>query len=229
MERNQEGMMKKPEFNALRLSMVERQIEGRGIASLLLLAAMRRVRRERFVPDDMQHLAYEDGPLAIGEGQTISQPYVVALMIEALALQGGEKVLDIGTGSGYCAAVLACIAGEVFGIERLPVLAEHAREVLRNEAFGNVHVRCGDGTLGWPEAAPFDGIVVAAGGPSIPSALTDQLAVGGRLVMPVGGEHTSQDLVRLTRISATGYERESLGGVRFVPLLGAAGWPEEPG
>lgn len=221
--------MKKPDFSALRLSMVDRQIQQRGIASLLVLAAMRRVRRERFVPDDMQLLAYEDGPLAIGEGQTISQPYVVALMIEALELQGGETVLDIGTGSGYSAAVLACIAGEVFGIERLPVLAERAREVLRNEGFDNVHVRCGDGTLGWPEVAPFDGIVVAAGGPSIPSALTDQLAVGGRLVMPVGGEHTSQELVRLTRLSETGYERENLGGVRFVPLLGAAGWPVEPG
>lgn len=206
--------------------MVEYHIQGRGITSPLVIEAMRRVRRERFVSDDMQQLAYEDGPLGIGEGQTISQPYVVALMVDALNLQGGEKVLDVGTGSGYGAAVLGCIAAEVFGIERIPALAAHAREVLRAEGFSNVHVYCGDGTLGMPEVAPFDGIVVAAGGPSVPQALKDQLTVGGRLVMPVGGEHISQDLVRITRVSTSGYERENLGGVRFVPLLGAQGWPE---
>lgn len=209
--------------------MVEYQVQGRGITSTLVTEAMRRVRRERFVPEDMQLLAYEDGPLGIGEGQTISQPYVVALMIDALNLQGGEKVLDVGTGSGYGAAVLGCIAGEVFGVERLPTLAARARDVLRAEGFSNVHVYCGDGTLGMPEVAPFDGIVVAAGGPSVPQALKDQLTIGGRLVMPVGGEHISQDLVRITRVSASEYESESLGGVRFVPLLGAQGWPEEFG
>lgn len=206
--------------------MVEYHIQGRGITSPLVIEAMLRVRRERFVSEDMQQLAYEDGPLGIGEGQTISQPYVVALMVDALNLQGGEKVLDVGTGSGYGAAVLGCIADEVFGIERLPTLAAHAREVLRAEGFSNVHVYCGDGTLGMPEVAPFDGIVVAAGGPSVPQALKDQLTIGGRLVMPVGGEHISQDLVRITRVSTSEYERESLGGVRFVPLLGAQGWPE---
>lgn len=206
--------------------MVEYHIQGRGITSPLVIEAMLRVRRERFVSEDMQQLAYEDGPLGIGEGQTISQPYVVALMVDALNLQGGEKVLDVGTGSGYGAAVLGCIADEVFGIERLPTLAAHAREVLRAEGFSNVHVYCGDGTLGMPEVAPFDSIVVAAGGPSVPQALKDQLTIGGRLVMPVGGEHISQDLVRITRVSTSEYERESLGGVRFVPLLGAQGWPE---
>ncbi|MDX1598143.1 protein-L-isoaspartate(D-aspartate) O-methyltransferase [uncultured Marinobacter sp.] len=218
--------MNESDFTSRRMSMVELQIRGRGITSPLVIEAMRRVRRERFVPEDMEQLAYEDGPLAIGEGQTISQPYVVALMVDALNLQGGEKALDVGTGSGYGAAVLGCIAGEVFGIERLPALAAHAREVLRAEGFSNVHVYCGDGSLGMPEMAPFDGIVVAAGGPSVPQALKDQLTVGGRLVMPVGGEHISQDLVRITRVSTSEYERESLGGVRFVPLLGEQGWPE---
>lgn len=219
--------MDAPDFTARRLSMVDYQIRGRGQFSPLVLAAMRRVRREQFVPDELKEQAYDDGPLPIGHGQTVSQPYIVALMAEALSMQGGEKVLDIGTGSGYGAAVLACIAGEVFGIERLSPLAQQACRVLLAEGFLNVHVRCGDGTLGWPEAAPFDGIVVAAGGPGIPETLKNQLAIGGRLVMPVGSEFGGQELVCITRVSRSGFERESLGDVRFVPLLGAEGWSAE--
>lgn len=219
--------MNAPDFTARRLSMVDHQIRDRGISAPLVLDAMSRVRREQFVPTQRQEQAYDDGPLQIGHGQTISQPYIVALMAEALELRGGEKVLDVGTGSGYGAAVLACIADEVFSIERLSVLAQRARRVLLAEGFLNVHLRSGDGTLGWPDAAPFDGIVVAAGGPSIPETLTHQLAPGGRLVMPVGSESGSQELVRITRGASSGFARESLGSVRFVPLLGAEGWPAE--
>ncbi|MCK7550909.1 MULTISPECIES: protein-L-isoaspartate(D-aspartate) O-methyltransferase [Marinobacter] len=219
--------MDAPDFTARRASMVDYQVRGRGQFSPAVLAAMRRVRREQFVPDELREQAYDDGPLPIGHGQTVSQPYIVALMAEALSMQGGEKVLDIGTGSGYGAAVLACIAGEVFGIERLPQLAQQACRVLLAEGFLNVHVRCGDGTLGWQEVAPFDGIVVAAGGPGIPETLKNQLVIGGRLVMPVGSEFGGQELVLITRVSRSGFERESLGEVRFVPLLGAEGWPAE--
>ncbi|MGM0766784.1 MAG: protein-L-isoaspartate(D-aspartate) O-methyltransferase [Pseudomonadota bacterium] len=217
--------MNAPDFSARRLAMVDHQIRGRGISSVAVLEAMRKVRRDKFVPADIREQAYDDGPLPIGHGQTISQPYIVALMVEALGLQGGEKVLDVGTGSGYGAAVLACIAAEVFGIERLSALVQRARRVLLAEGFLNVHVRCGDGTLGWPEAAPFNGIIVAAGGPEVPEALQNQLAPGGRLVMPVGSEFGGQELVRVTRRARSGFRRESLGAVRFVPLLGAEGWP----
>ncbi|MBS8240946.1 protein-L-isoaspartate(D-aspartate) O-methyltransferase [Marinobacter lipolyticus] len=215
-----------PDFTARRLAMVEHQIHARGISSPLVLDAMGRVRREKFVPAANREQAYDDGPLSIGLGQTISQPYVVALMVEALGLQGGEKVLDVGTGSGYGAAVLACIASEVFGIERLSTLAQRARRVLLAEGFLNVHVQCGDGTVGWPGAAPFDGIIVAAGGPDVPETLKVQLATGGRLVMPVGSEFGGQELVRITRQTPSRFRRETLGGVRFVPLVGAEGWPE---
>lgn len=218
--------MDAPDFAARRCAMVDYQIHGRGIVSLPVLDAMRRVRREQFVPEELREQAYDDGPLPIGYGQTVSQPYIVALMAEALALQGGEKVLDVGSGSGYGAAVLACIAGDVFGIERLPSLVQQACRVLLAEGFLNVHVRCGDGTLGWPQAAPFDGIVVAAGGPGVPDTLKKQLAIGGRLIMPVGSEFSGQELVRVTRVSLSGYEYEGLGDVRFVPLIGAEGWPE---
>lgn len=211
-------------FTSRRESMVDYQIISRGIDDPLVVEAMRRVHREAFVPDSLQDAAYEDGPLPIGAGQTISQPYIVALMTDALELRGGDRVLDIGTGSGYAAAVLACIAAEVFGIERIPELAERARKNLAAEGFDNVRVRCGDGTLGWPEEAPFDGITVAAGAPAVPDALKHQLAIGGHLVIPVGSEHISQTLMRVTRVSEDEFRTENLGGVRFVPLLGEQGW-----
>ncbi len=204
--------------------MVDYQIISRGIDDPLVVEAMRRVHREAFVPDSLRDAAYEDGPLPIGAGQTISQPYIVALMTDALELRGGERVLDIGTGSGYAAAILACIAAEVFGIERIPELAERARKNLVAEGYDNVRVRCGDGTMGWPEEAPFDGITVAAGAPAVPDALKHQLAVGGHLVIPVGSEHISQSLMRVTRVSQDEFRTENLGGVRFVPLLGEQGW-----
>ncbi|MCK7546767.1 protein-L-isoaspartate(D-aspartate) O-methyltransferase [Marinobacter koreensis] len=212
------------DFQSWRQSMVDYQIVSRGIDAPRVVEAMRRVHREAFVPENLKAEAYADGPLPIGSGQTISQPYIVALMVDALDLTGGEKVLDIGTGSGYAAAVLACIAGEVFSIERIPELAQQARENLANEGFDNVRVRCGDGTLGWPEEAPFDGIAVAAGAPVVPEALKCQLAIGGHLVIPVGSGQVSQSLLRITRLSEDTYSRQDLGGVRFVPLLGEQGW-----
>lgn len=216
--------MKTDEFEARRASMVDDQIIARGITSPLVIEAMRRVPRDRFVINSMIDCAYDDGPLPIGAGQTISQPYIVALMAEALELDGGEAVLDIGTGSGYAAAVMACIARQVFGIERIPELAQRAGQVLAELGYDNVTVRCADGTLGWPEKSPFDGICVAAGAPAVPEALKAQLAVGGRLVIPVGSEYSVQSLQRITRLSEAEYRTEDLGGVRFVPLLGEQGW-----
>ncbi|MBZ2168668.1 protein-L-isoaspartate(D-aspartate) O-methyltransferase [Marinobacter sp. F4216] len=217
-------MSEQAEYSRLRNWMVDQQIMGRDILSPLVIEAMRRVPRERFVPPDLRDCAYDDGPLPIGEGQTISQPYIVALMADALDLKGGETVLDIGTGSGYAAAVMASIAGRVYSIERIESLAEKAARVLAAEGYDNVDVRCGDGTMGWPEKAPFDGICVAAGAPAVPDALKQQLAIGGHLVVPVGSEHTSQSLRRVTRVSETEFRTEDLGGVRFVPLKGEQGW-----
>jgi len=212
------------DFESLRASMVDYQLVARGIESPQVLEAMGRVAREQFVPERMRDSAYEDGPLPIGSGQTISQPYIVALMTEALDLQGGERVLDIGTGSGYAAAVLGCIAGEVFSIERIPELADRAAATLASQGFDNVEVRCGDGTMGWPEHQPYDGIIVAAGAPAVPESLKHQLAVGGHLVIPVGSEHGAQSLIRITRLAEDEFRTEDLGGVRFVPLLGEQGW-----
>ena len=187
-----------------------------------VLAAMGRVERERFVPADAVALAYADRPVPIGWGQTISQPYVVAWMAAALQLRPGERVLDVGTGSGYAAAVMAELGAQVWGIERVPALVERARVSLAAAGY-TARVRCGDGTLGWPELAPFAAICVAAAGPSVPPALQQQLAVGGRLVMPVGPED-EQALVRVTRPSAAEFLVEELGPVQFVPLIGAQGW-----
>jgi len=209
---------------ALRRNMVERQLAGRGIRAPLVLDAMSTVRREGYVPSYLGEFAYDDTPLPIEEEQTISQPYIVAVMTDALELQGGEKVLEIGTGSGYAAAVLGQIAAEVYTVERHELLAKTAAERLQRDKFDNVHVRCGDGTLGWPEAAPFDAIVVAAGGPDVPQALREQLAIGGRLVIPVGKTVGLQQLVRVTRKTEDEYESEDLASVRFVPLVGEAGW-----
>ena len=185
---------------------------------------MRKVPRERFLPGGEGIFAYDDSPLPIGQGQTISQPYIVAYMVEALDLEGGEKVLEIGTGSGYAAAVLAEIAGEVYTIERIEGLATRARDVLKDLGYDNVHVRQSDGTLGWPEQAPFDGIVVTAAAPDLPDALKRQLKIGGHLVIPVGQTKWYQALVRVTRVAETEYETEDLLPVRFVPLIGEEGW-----
>lgn len=207
--------------------MIDRQIRARGVTSPLVLDAMREVPREVFLPEKLREFAYEDAPLPIAGGQTISQPYIVAMMIEALDLKGGEITLDIGTGSGYAAAVLSRIAAEVYSVERVAELAEQAKATLAAHGFGNVHVLQGDGTQGWSIHAPYDAIVVAAGGPRIPESLKSQLKVGGRLVMPVGLDHYTQELVRCTRVAEHEYKIEELADVRFVPLLGEEGW--QPG
>ena len=213
-----------------RALMVERQIRARGVHDAHVLAAMAAVPREAFLPPELAEHAYEDAPLPIAAGQTISQPFIVALMTEALELRGGETVLEIGTGSGYAAAVLASVAKRVFTIERIPELAEVARGRLAELGYSNVEVGCGDGTLGWAEHGPFDAIVAAAGGPDLPRALFDQLAIGGRLVMPIGSSR-DQQLVRVTRTGEHQFQRDDLGAVRFVPLIGAHGWAEagDPG
>jgi protein-L-isoaspartate(D-aspartate) O-methyltransferase len=215
------------DHEAKRRKMVEEQIAARGVRSETVLQAMGSVRREGFVPSYLGEFAYDDTPLPIEEEQTISQPYIVALMIEALDLDGTERVLEIGTGSGYAAAVLAEIAREVFTIERHQGLAQLAQGRLAEHGYENVEVRCGDGTLGWPEHAPFDAIVVAAGGPTVPDTLREQLEIGGRLVIPVGSEIGRQTLVKITRTGLDQFEREDLGGVRFVPLVGEEGWHAE--
>jgi protein-L-isoaspartate(D-aspartate) O-methyltransferase len=216
--------MSAPDFAKRCAAMVERQVSSRGIRSELVLAAMRSVPREKFLPDSMHEFAYEDSPLPIAEGQTISQPYIVALMTEALALDGGEEVLEIGTGSGYAAAVLSRIAKNVYTVERIGQLAEKAAAVLADLGYGNVHVLHGDGTLGWTDHAPYDAIVVAAGGPEVPESLKRQLKVGGRLVIPIGRDTRVQELVRVTRVSHDEYATEDLADVRFVPLVGEEGW-----
>ena len=205
--------------------MVERHIRARGVSDPRVLAAVGSVPREAFLPPELAEFAYDDRPLPIEAGQTISQPYVVALMTEALQLGPDEDVLEIGTGSGYAAAVLAGVARRVYTIERHAELADLARERLARLGYANVLVQCGDGTLGWPEHAPYGAIVAAAGGPQVPHALIEQLAVGGRLVMPVGTSR-AQELVRITRVSATELRREDLGAVQFVPLIGEQGWAE---
>jgi protein-L-isoaspartate(D-aspartate) O-methyltransferase len=214
------------DFESARDRMVRHQIEGRGVRDPRVLAAMREVPREAFVPPGLQEFAYEDSPLPIEAGQTISQPFIVAEMIESLELRGGERVLDIGTGSGYAAAVLARIAGEVYSVERHAELVELARARFAELGIHNVHVLHGDGTLGWPEHAPYDAVVAAAGGPDIPSALRDQLKVGGRLVIPIGPTPREQKLIRETKVAPRKMSRTDLGSVRFVPLVGAAGWPD---
>ena len=208
----------------LREDMVSQQIESRGVRSPRLLDAMRKVPREQFLPEQLREFAYDDTPLPIAAQQTISQPYIVAFMIEGLALSGGERVLEIGTGSGYAAAVLAEIAGKVFTIERIEELASAASSTLARLGYDNVEVVHADGTLGLPEAAPFDAIVVAAGGPSVPESLKQQLRIGGRLVIPVGSYRGVQELVRVTRLSQSEFRTEDLADVRFVPLIGEQGW-----
>jgi protein-L-isoaspartate(D-aspartate) O-methyltransferase len=202
--------------------MVDSQLRQRGITDERVLASMARVPRELFVPESMRELAYEDGALPIGSGQTISQPFIVAAICSLLELRGDEHVLDVGTGSGYQAAVLAELAREVTTIERVPELYEHARSLLADAGYRNLDVRLGDGSLGVPERAPFDAIAVAAAAPSIPYALYDQLVEGGRLVVP-RGTRWGQELVQVVKTQEGPTERASIP-CRFVPLVGAGGF-----
>ncbi|MFO7903836.1 MAG: protein-L-isoaspartate(D-aspartate) O-methyltransferase [Pirellulaceae bacterium] len=203
-------------------------IERQGIRDAAVLDAMRSVPREAFLPPKLHEFAYRNAPLPIGNEQTISQPFVVALMTAALELEPGNKVLEIGTGSGYAAAILGEIVQEVYTVERYGELAEKARACLRKAGYTNVHVLHGDGTQGWPEHAPYDAIIVAAGAPAAPPPLLDQLRVGGRLVIPIGRHRNVQELLRIRKRGDQDYKEESLGGVRFVPLVGTSGWDESP-
>ncbi len=204
--------------------MVREDLAGRGIVDQRVLEAMRAIPRHLFVPPRYRPQAYADSPLPIGNNQTISQPYIVALMTQLLRLQGGERVLEVGTGSGYQAAVLATLAGEVHTVERHSRLAEIARQRLGRLEYKNVHVHIGDGSRGWPPAAPYDGILVTAAAPRVPAILLEQLATGGRLVIPVGGSK-GQTLERWTRFEDH-YQDEAIAPVAFVPLLGEFGWKE---
>jgi protein-L-isoaspartate(D-aspartate) O-methyltransferase len=206
--------------------MVRRQMEARGIFDPLILDAFRTVPREEFVDEGQRQWAYDDHPLPIEAGQTISQPYIVALMIEAAELRPGDKVLEVGAGSGYAAAVMSRIAREVVGIERQHDLVEVARERLQRLGYHNVTIVEGDGTRGCPGEAPFDAILAAASGSHVPRPLVDQLAPGGRLVMPIGDPGWVQELVKLTKRPDGTTEQKNLGGVRFVPLIGEEGWRE---
>jgi protein-L-isoaspartate(D-aspartate) O-methyltransferase len=207
-----------------RLLMVETQIAARGILDPRVLGAMRDIPRHSFIPADLASAAYHDRPLPIGHGQTISQPYIVALMTELLALQPHDRVLEIGTGSGYQAAILAHLSAEVISIERIEPVAERARKLLADLGITNITIIVGDGTEGYPPGAPYDGIIVTASTPGIPPPLREQLADGGRLVAPVGGRDL-QELVRLVR-RGDRIVQESYGGVMFVPLIGRHGWQD---
>jgi protein-L-isoaspartate(D-aspartate) O-methyltransferase len=213
------------DFPKARLKMVEEQIVSRGIKDARLIAAMKKIPRHLFVEEALQNQAYSDHPLPIGEKQTISQPYMVALMTEAMLLTGREKVLEIGTGSGYQTAILAELSDKVFSIERIRSLAIRARELLYELGYFNVEIKIFDGTFGWMEKSPFDVIIVTAGSPDIPQPLIDQLATGGRLVIPVGDAFV-QDLFRVTK-TEEGIKKEDLGGCRFVKLIGKYGWETE--
>ncbi|MBI5598688.1 MAG: protein-L-isoaspartate(D-aspartate) O-methyltransferase [Deltaproteobacteria bacterium] len=214
--------MEKDVYARARSAMVETQIIARGIKQKEVIEAMLAVPRHLFVDEGLKSQAYGDYPLPIDEGQTISQPFMVAYMTESLKLKGGEKVLEIGTGSGYQAAVLSLIASRVFSIERVTSVAIKARRLLDTLHYSKVIIKIDDGTLGWPEEAPFDAIIVTAASPEIPPVYMQQLAEGGRLLIPVGGEFV-QDLVRVTRRQGR-ILRESLGGCRFVKLIGRYGW-----
>src|SRR6266576_3592651 len=217
-----------PETRGPRTRMVMRQLAGRGVRDQRVLAAMRWAPREWFLPPHLAADAYSDAPLPIGSGQTISQPYVVALMTERLAPRRNARILEIGTGSGYQTAILAylCASGKVFTIERLTDLLVEAEERFRRLGLTNIETRLGDGAAGWPECAPFQGIIVTAAAPSVPTPLTDQLAPGGRLVIPIG-DLASQELVIIQRGPAGLVERHA-GGVRFVPLISRLAFTEEP-
>ncbi len=213
------------EYEKQRERMVSDQIERRGLHSPRLLNAIRQVPRHIFVPQESRDQAYMDGPLSIGCGQTISQPYIVALMTSLLALEGNENVLEVGTGSGYQAAILAHLAATVHTVERIDTLANRARESLNSLGLTNVHVHLGDGTTGWPENAPYQGILVTAAAPAPPKPLLDQLAPGGKLVIPVGGPGHQQLVV--WQPSGAGFTSEEIIPVAFVPLRGEHGWKDE--
>lgn len=212
------------EYATARNRMVENQLISRGINDPRVLDALRKVPRHRFVEEALYSQAYNDHPLPIGEKQTISQPYMVALMTEALELQGGERVLEIGTGSGYQTAILAELAEKIYSIERIRTLSVKAQRILDDLGYFNVVLKVGDGTMGLKEEAPFDGIMVTAGSPDVPQPLVDQLAMGGRLVVPVGDRYT-QSLIKIVRVKE-GITKTDLGGCRFVNLLGTHGWKE---
>lgn len=214
------------DFSISRRRMVEQQVLARGVSDQRVIDAMLKVPRHKFVEEAFENQAYQDAPLPIGEKQTISQPYMVAVMSEALLLTGTETVLEVGTGSGYQAAVLALLADRVFSLERIPSLARRARKVLDDCGYSKVNIRVADGTRGWQEMAPFDAIVVTAGAPDVPQEYLQQLVVGGRLVIPVGNRD-SQVLMRITRTGDSEYKEERLLGCRFVPLIGSYGWQDE--
>ncbi len=209
-------------YRDARQVMVETQLKRRGIRDPRVLAAMSKIPRHHFVPRHLRDQAYGDYPLPIGEDQTISQPYIVALMTQALELTENDKVLELGAGSGYQAAILAELAAQVFTVERIASLAQAAQQALAALGYTNVHLRVADGTLGWPEEAPFDAILVTAGSPQVPPPLVEQLAVGGRMLIPVGDSY-SQTLTRVRR-TPEGLKHEYLGGCRFVKLIGKHGW-----
>jgi len=214
--------MTEEEYTQERKRMVAEQIASRGLHDLRLLTAMEAVPRHRFVPSDHLTWAYSDGPLPIGFGQTISQPYIVAFMTDALHLTGSERVLEIGTGSGYQAAILGQMAAEVHTVEFIPELSAQAEKVLQELGFANVHVHSGDGSLGWLEAAPYDGVLVAAAAPRLPQPLLDQLAEGGRIILPVGSRGFQQ--LEIWERRGKKFEHEASIPVAFVPLRGEHGW-----
>ena len=212
------------DFVAEREAMVERQLMHRGICEAQILDAFRAVPREAFVSPELGHMAYEDHPLPIEARQTISQPYIVALMIQAAEISASDRVLEIGSGSGYAAAVISRIASRVIGVERQHELVEIARERMSRLGYDNVEIVEGDGTKGWPGAAPYDAILAAASGSHVPKSLIDQLKPGGRIVMPLGDPGWVQTLVKLKKRADGTLQQFDLGGVRFVPLIGAEGW-----
>lgn len=214
------------DYSVARRKMVDEQIIRRGVTDPRVIEAMLRVPRHKFVEDALASQAYSDFPLPIGAKQTISQPFMVAMMSESLQLCGDEKVLEVGTGSGYQAAVLALLADRVFSLERIPELARRARRILDSNGFTKVNIRLTDGTYGWEDQAPFDAIMVTAGAPSVPRTYLDQLAVGGRLVIPVG-DRLGQVLMRYTRESEDDFKEERLLNCRFVPLIGNHGWKDD--
>jgi protein-L-isoaspartate(D-aspartate) O-methyltransferase len=205
-------------------SMIDSQLKSRGISSFEVLRAMSVVPREKFVSSEFIEAVYNDGPLSIGSGQTISQPYMVAMMTEALMLKKNDKVLEIGTGSGYQAAVLQEIAAHVFSVERISPLAEHAWNVLASLGYTDIAIKVGDGTLGWPEESPFDAIIVTSGSPEVPETLLNELKDGGRMIIPVGSM-SHQRIIRITRTKGN-FNKEELLSCVFVPLIGEYGWHE---
>lgn len=219
-------MLEGKELALKRSEMIEKQLRQRGVTDAAVLAAMKAVPRHEFVPEELRTRAYEDVPLPIGDGQTISQPYIVAAMTAALHLRASDRVLEIGTGCGYQGAILSRLAKEIFSVERRPELALSASARLARLGFNNVHVHCGDGTLGLPEFALFDAILVAAAAPAVPQPLLTQLAEGGRMILPVGdAEHQELQLIEK---QGTAFVKSALEGCRFVPLVGYHGWQDPP-